>query len=68
MKKLIGCPAGEWARRLFTVERFAQLAYFVDDEDSEFYAFDDGGKAYGGVNMCSRTISWTRKIKTILLF
>lgn len=48
MKKLIGCPAGEWARRLFTVERFAQLAYFVDDEDSEFYAFDDGGKAYGG--------------------
>ena len=35
-KKLIGCPTGKWAERLFTVERFGELAYFIDDYSGEF--------------------------------
>ena len=36
MKKLIGCPTGEWAKKLFTLERFENLAYFIDDYEGEF--------------------------------
>lgn len=28
MKKLIGCPAGEWAKKLFTLDRFEKLVFF----------------------------------------
>lgn len=31
MKKLIGCPAGEWAKKLFTLDRFEKLVYFLDE-------------------------------------
>ena len=32
MKKLIGCPTGEWAKKLYTLDRFEKLSYFLDDE------------------------------------
>lgn len=36
MKKLIGCPTGEWAKKLYTLDRFEKLSYFLDDEEGEF--------------------------------
>lgn len=32
MKKVIGCPAGEWALKLYTVDRFISLEYLLDDK------------------------------------
>ena len=31
MKKIIACPACEWAKKLFTVERFETIDYFLDE-------------------------------------
>lgn len=36
MKKLIGCPAGEWAKKLFTLDRFEKLVYFLDECEGEY--------------------------------
>lgn len=36
MKKLIGCPTGEWAKKLFTIDRFESLEYFLDEHEGEF--------------------------------
>ena len=36
MKKLIGCPAGEWAKKLFTLDRFEKLVYFLDACEGEY--------------------------------
>lgn len=36
MKRLIGCPAGEWAKKLFTMDRFESMDYFVDESEGEF--------------------------------
>lgn len=41
MKKIVGCPAGEWAKKLYTVDRFEKLAYLLDDEEGEFIAFSE---------------------------
>lgn len=41
MKKIIGCPAGEWAKKLYTVDRFEKLAYLLDNEEGEFEAFSE---------------------------
>lgn len=46
MKKLIGCAPGEWARKLFTLERFETLAYFVDDIEGEFGLGETKKKVY----------------------
>ena len=43
MKRLIGCPAGEWAKKLYTLDRFEKLQYFLDEKEGE-YGYD----CYGG--------------------
>ncbi|MCR4646386.1 MAG: hypothetical protein K5695_13435, partial [Oscillospiraceae bacterium] len=41
MKKLIVYYAGEWAERLLTVERYKEVAYFIEDapqaENTDFW-------------------------------
>lgn len=36
MKKIIGCPAGEWALKLYTVDRFISLEYLLDEQEGEY--------------------------------
>ena len=36
MKKIIGCPAGEWALKLYTVDRFISLEYLLDEREGEY--------------------------------
>lgn len=36
MKKIIACPVCEWAKKLFTVERFETIDYFLDEKEGEF--------------------------------
>lgn len=36
MKKVIGCPAGEWALKLYTVDRFISLEYLLDEQEGEY--------------------------------
>lgn len=36
MKKIIGCPAGEWALKLYTVDRFRSLEYFLDEQSGDY--------------------------------
>lgn len=36
MKKIIGCPAGEWALKLYTVDRFIRLEYLLDEQEGEY--------------------------------
>lgn len=36
MKKKIGCPAGEWALKLYTVDRFISLEYLLDEQEGEY--------------------------------
>ena len=36
MKKIIGCPAGEWALKLYTVDRFISLEYMLDEQEGEY--------------------------------
>ena len=38
MKKLVVYYAGIWAERLLTVERYKEIAYFVDDADKDIIA------------------------------
>lgn len=39
MKKIIGCPSGEWALKLYTVDRFVKLAYLLDEQEGEYGIF-----------------------------
>lgn len=36
MKKLVACFAGEWAKKLFTIDRYETIDYFIDENDGEF--------------------------------
>lgn len=36
MKRIIGCPTGEWAMKLYTVDRFKNLEYFLDEYEGEY--------------------------------
>lgn len=36
MKKIIGCPVGEWALKLYTVDRFISLEYLLDEQEGEY--------------------------------
>lgn len=36
MKKIIGCTAGEWALKLYTVDRFISLEYLLDEQEGEY--------------------------------
>ena len=36
MKKIIGCLAGEWALKLYTVDRFISLEYLLDEQEGEY--------------------------------
>ncbi len=36
MKKIMACPVCEWAKKLFTVERFETIDYFLDEKEGEF--------------------------------
>lgn len=36
MKKIIGCPAGEGALKLYTVDRFISLEYLLDEQEGEY--------------------------------
>lgn len=36
MKKIIVCPAGEWALKLYTVDRFISLEYLLDEQEGEY--------------------------------
>lgn len=40
MKKIIGCPAGEWALKLYTVDRFISLEYLLDEQEGEYGIVD----------------------------
>lgn len=44
MKKLIACPACEYAQKLFTIDRWKEIAYFVDDYEGFFELTLDGEK------------------------
>lgn len=35
-EKIIGCPAGEWALKLYTVDRFISLEYLLDEQEGEY--------------------------------
>lgn len=47
MKRLIGCPAGEWAKKLYTLDRFEKLQYFLDEKegDTAMTAMGGGGES-----------------------
>ena len=36
MKKIMGCTAGEWALKLYTVDRFISLEYLLDEQEGEY--------------------------------
>ena len=36
MKRIVGCPTGEWALKLYTVDRFRSLEYFLDEREGEY--------------------------------
>lgn len=36
MKKIIGCPVGEWALKLYTVDRFIKLEYLLDEQEGKY--------------------------------
>ena len=36
MKKLVACFAGEWAKKLFTIDRYETIDYFIDENDGKF--------------------------------
>ena len=36
MKLQIACPAGMWAKKLFTLERFEKIDFFLDEKEGEF--------------------------------
>ena len=45
-KKLVACPSCEWAKKLFTLERFEKIEYFLDETDGEFWACGTTKKVY----------------------
>lgn len=46
MKRLIGCPAGAWAKKLFTLDRFEKIDYFVDFAEGQFGIYGNHKKVY----------------------
>lgn len=36
MKLQIACPAGMWAKKLFTLDRFEKIDFFLDEKEGEF--------------------------------
>lgn len=54
MKRLIGCPAGEWAKKLYTLDRFEKLQYFLDEKEGE-YGYD----CYGRGELKKQVYAWS---------